>query len=376
MKLLKNILATVDFSPSSNKVIENAILFAKEFNSQVSLMHVIEDDDLSPNMKAVVEENYAEKLHEYAKKVKSEGITVNKTIIESGAPFERITQEAQNQDYNVIIAGAREASKGDSYKLGTTTEKLIRKNQIPLLVIKNSGIDHIKKIVCPVDFSDAAQRALKNAITLTEHFDAELYILNVFKPVDIFSKRFEVDNAAENRRLKATQENDFANFLDKFHLKDIKHRIEMREGNPDQEILQFIKENKIDLLLMGTTGKSNLSRILMGSTTEKVTREVPCNFITTKARDITDSFFESNLKSIESILNTARVLYKNKNYEKALEKYTMALKEYPDNIPVIMGLIETHKALGNDNKVTHFRSYAKEIVKRLWGDEYLEKFNL
>ncbi|MBN1117955.1 MAG: universal stress protein [Bacteroidales bacterium] len=53
-----------------------------------------------------------------------------------------------------------------------------------------------KKIVCPVDFSYAAKRALKNAITLAERFMAELYILNVYSPVANFSKRFEIDSVA------------------------------------------------------------------------------------------------------------------------------------------------------------------------------------
>ncbi|NJM14549.1 MAG: hypothetical protein HC896_03445 [Bacteroidales bacterium] len=43
----------------------------------------------------------------------------------------------------------------------------------------------------------------------------------------------------------------------------------------------------------------------MGSVTEKVTRELPCSFITTKARDITSDYFESNLNAIQSILNLA-----------------------------------------------------------------------
>ncbi|MBN1117957.1 MAG: hypothetical protein JXA77_12165 [Bacteroidales bacterium] len=68
----------------------------------------------------------------------------------------------------------------------------------------------------------------------------------------------------------------------------------------------------------------------MGSVTEKVSREMRCSFITTKAIDITDSYFESNLESVESILNSDKESFTKKNYESAIEKYTIALKQYPD----------------------------------------------
>jgi tetratricopeptide (TPR) repeat protein len=185
--------------------------------------------------------------------------------------------------------------------------------------------------------------------------------------------RFEVDNEKENKTLKRKQEKEFNSFLKQFQLDGIKHNIEVRNGEPYLEILKYIKSNNIDLLLMGTTGKTGLSRLLMGSVTEKVTRELPCSFITTKSKDITDSYFESNLKSIESILNSARSSFKEKQYENALEKYTIALKQYPDSIPIILGLIEVNKALGNDGQVSHYQEYAQEVVKRVWGNEFLEK---
>jgi tetratricopeptide (TPR) repeat protein len=127
---------------------------------------------------------------------------------------------------------------------------------------------------------------------------------------------------------------------------------------------------------MGTTGKTGLSRLLMGSVTEKVIRELPCNFITTKSKDITDNYFDSNLKSIESLINSAKKSLEGKDFERALEKYTIALKQYPDNLPIILGIIETYKAMGNVNKVNSYRDYAREVVKRIWGEKYLTDFEL
>ncbi len=375
MKSLQNILAAVDLGETSNHVADTSLYLAKKFNSQISLMHVVTEDALSNDFKKIIEASVESKLQEIAERIRAKGGVVKKIIIEKGVPFEKLIQEGQEGDYNVMVVGSGNKPSGESFRLGTTVEKLMRKNQIPLWVVKKKEHKKVRKILCPVDFSDSSKRALNNAINLAVRFQATLTVLNVYEPVHIFSSWFKVDNEKENAELKSSQADDFQSFLKQFNFEDLKVQLETRDGEPFQEILGYIKENDVDLLLMGTTGKTGLSRLLMGSVTEKVTRELPCSFITTKAIDITNSYFESNLRLVESILNTARVYYKQGEYDKAIDKYLIALKQYPDNIPVITGLIESYKAIGNTLKVRHYTEYAKEVVERIWGEGYLDKFD-
>jgi hypothetical protein len=60
---------------------------------------------------------------------------------------------------------------------------------------------------------------------------------------------------------------------------------------------------------------------------------------------------ESNLKGIESILNPASNTFNKGDYELAIEEFTIGLKQYPDNIQMLIGLIDSCKALGNNTKV-------------------------
>lgn len=374
MKFLQNILVTVDFSESSDYVVENAIRLAEKFESQITLMHVISVHHLSSKMDKLVEESVASKLAKIAADVRAKGIDLKESIVEHGVPFEKIIHEAQTGDYNVIVVGSEKKTETESYKLGTTDEKLIRKNQIPIWVVKPEPLRNIKKILCPVDFSDASLRALNNAVTLAQSFEAELSILHVYTPVAYSPMWLEIDYAQENEILKSTQETEFHDFLEQLDMKDVSYRKVIIEGVDHQEILQFIEENNIDLLLMGTTGRTGLSRILMGSTTAKVTRELPCSFIAMKARDITDDYFESSLNSLESIINSAKQSFQNKDYEKSIEKYAIALKQHPDNIPILMGLIESYQAIGNQHKAVYYKKYGREVIKRVWGDKYISKF--
>lgn len=373
MRLLQDILVATDFSKSSDRAIQASVLLAKKFKSRIALVYVASEENVSEETKILIEQSIHNKLVELKEQISKEGVNVSDILIERGVAFEKIIQVAQARNVNVIVAGSGSKDKNDNFKLGTTVEKLMRKNQIPLWVVKNEDVKPISKITCPVDFSDASRRALLNAITLAEEFNAELSVLHVFVPVVSTSIRISLNIEEENKSIRNEKEKEFDRFLNEIDFKSVKFTKNLLMGMPDIEIFKAIKQQNTDLLLMGTTGKSSLSKLLMGSITEKVTRELPCSFITTKAKDITDGYLESNLKGIESILNPARNAFKKGDYELAIEEYTIGLKQYPDNIPILLELIDSYKALGNNTKVDFYSDYKNEVLKRIWGDHLLNK---
>ena len=77
---------------------------------------------------------------------------------------------------------------------------------------------------------------------------------------------------------------------------------------------------------MGTTGRSGLSKWMMGSVTEKVTREVPCSFITTKEEDVVRLQLEAELQDIEMHYEEARQLTKDGFVDEAIQAYKACLK--------------------------------------------------
>ena len=67
-------------------------------------------------------------------------------------------------------------------------------------------------------------------------------------------------------------------YLENFNLIDVNYKTVIKTGDPATKILRTIKRKNTDLLVMGSSGKSNFHRMIMGSVTEKVIREVPCSF--------------------------------------------------------------------------------------------------
>lgn len=375
MKLLQNILVPTDFSDSSERAIEASIQMAKSFQSKIILLHVFSEEDLSADNNELLEKAVEEQLKEQKDKIEKNGIQVADVILEKGIAVEEIIQVAQDRNVNVMVVGSGNKTSNDHFKLGITVEKLMQKNQIPIWVVKNEEVKPIKKIICPVDFSGPSIRAFKNAITLAEKFKAELSLIHVFEPVNTTSVRISLNTEEENRKRKQNKEKELKQFLSKYELDNIKLNVHLLLGDAFLEIFKAIKRDESDLLIMGTTGKTGLSKMFMGSVTEKVTRELPCSFITTKAIDITDNYLESNLKGIEFILKCSKNLLEEKEYERAIDNFIIGIKQYPDNIPMLKGIVEAYEKMGNQKKAEYYRAYIKQVIERLWGKEYIDKLS-
>jgi universal stress protein E len=376
MKILQNILVPVDFRESSFNAFHYAAKVSQAFHSNLIVLHVIHEESLSAKTEQLLRESIDQKYRELQESADPALAERMEFVVRKGVVFEQILKTAIDREINVVIAGSGSDSEKDPYQLSTIMEKLMRKSQIPLWVVRSSDQMPVKKILCPVDFSDASERALRNALTLASHLNAEITVMHVFTPRYVQSPRFEVDNDRENEILRTQQIKEFETFLDGFKPDSTSWNTLFEEGVPEKTILNTLLTGGYDLLIMGTTGKTGLSRILMGSVTEKVTRELPCSFITVKSQDIARTYFEGNLGEIETYLQKARQHREAGDLEKALEFYSAGLKQFPDNIPMLTGLIDTHSENGNAAKAAFFRDYARDVVTRIWGEEYIGKLGL
>ena len=142
---------------------------------------------------------------------------------------------------------------------------------------------NMRKIVCPTDFSDFTAAALSYASTLAAESGAKLYILHVDEYRDSSAAMGE---AALNYPAPwgLTDRSDVHKQLDQvkptFARVDFEHRY--LEGGPVREIVDFAARENVDLIVMGSHGRTGLSRLLMGSVAEGVARRAPCPVLIVK----------------------------------------------------------------------------------------------
>ncbi len=143
----------------------------------------------------------------------------------------------------------------------------------------------IKTILCPVDFSDSSDHALKYAIALAQSYEATLKLLHVVQPplmsvpgdpmVPEFSSEVMEDIAAASQRrldeIADTTRESVPNV-----------ETEIATGSPFVEIITVAKDQNVDLIVIGTHGRTGLAHVMIGSVAEKVVRKAPCPVLTVK----------------------------------------------------------------------------------------------
>jgi len=138
----------------------------------------------------------------------------------------------------------------------------------------------IKRILFATDFSDNSKYALTFAISFAQKYDAMLYILHViqqpsyplgmyaeisFDAMDKFSQ--SISDAVE-KEIQTLKEKDLKGYP--------KYECMIVHGTPFLEILRTAKEKNVELIVVGTHGRTGLDHVLFGSTAEKVVRRAPC----------------------------------------------------------------------------------------------------
>lgn len=137
-----------------------------------------------------------------------------------------------------------------------------------------------KRILFPTDFSKNADHALPYALAIARHFGAKLYLLHVvyFPPqmpeYDIGRVLDGLVKNAEKRLRKLILNANETQLI--FHP-------EVRVGVEYGEITKLAGKEKIDLIVMGTRGRTGLAHALLGSVAERVVRHAPCPVMTIKA---------------------------------------------------------------------------------------------
>src|SRR6056297_604755 len=134
-------------------------------------------------------------------------------------------------------------------------------------------------ILVPTDGSQGAKAALEHGIEIASQWDATLHTLYVADsrlarsgPL-LETLRKEGRKAVRDVEVTGTQAG-------------LTVVTEIVEGNPHEEILEYVSEHGIDMVIMGTHGRTGLDRVVMGSVAERVVRRSPVPVLTVRGEEL------------------------------------------------------------------------------------------
>lgn len=364
MKLLQKILFPTDFSPSADRDLENAISIAKKFESELVVIHVLPNYPSWSPFIVKIRQKVDDQMGVIEAKLKTSGIKYQVSL-EFGNYAEQISKVARRENVNLTLLGAG-TPKNDYHVLGTNSEKIIRSSGIPVWVMQNDWVFSLETILCPVDFSETSKRALENAIHLARRFNSKLLVLHVAEALEEFYTKFDVDLESEMETFEKEESQSFDNFLAQFNLTDVNYQKILKTGNAEDIIRTIIDQEVVDLLIMGTHGRTGLQRFFLGSVTEKVILSVPCSFITVKNVDFIKLSIDKEITNIEEAYKQAVQLAKDGYLQEALAELNRCLEMNELNVKAWRGKAEIYEKLGDKDKATHCDAQADKIQKAIW----------
>jgi nucleotide-binding universal stress UspA family protein len=146
-------------------------------------------------------------------------------------------------------------------------------------VVKIAADIHVKSILVATDFSSASEKALRHALSIARHYDAKLYVMHVVSSVGLNMTGPDAVAAATTLALRDAMLAE-RQLVKSGALRDLRHHVIVRSGDVWNELQAEIKEQAIDLVVVGTHGRTGLKRLVLGSVAEQIFRNACCRVLT------------------------------------------------------------------------------------------------
>ncbi len=147
------------------------------------------------------------------------------------------------------------------------------------VVVPAAPVIELKKILYATDFSDASLAALPLVSKTAHKYGSRVFVMNVATPqlyamvspeaVAVLQHKDELRARAKVRDLTKTRD-----------LAGLSTTAIVRSGLPTEELVCFVREQKIDLAILSTHGRTGMKHLLMGSVAEDLFRHLPCPVLT------------------------------------------------------------------------------------------------
>lgn len=197
----------------------------------------------------------------------------NVADVVQGGVSETIAAYADEKGVDLITMPTRGRTGIEESLTGSVTERTIRRATVPVLALRPEATTHYpyRDILVPTDGSECAAEAVDLGVSMANEYDATLHLLSVVNPgtlgVDVGSER--QTDALEEQATETVSE--AAATAEQASVPSVVKATD-RNASVASAISEYIDASDIDLVVMGTHGRTGIERFLLGSVTEKVVR--------------------------------------------------------------------------------------------------------
>jgi len=281
MLSIRRILFPTDFSAGAANAFSQAVYLANRHDAELHILNVAEPGTggESENTLPVSPDTLKDWLGASTDLAETlDTLSIVQRQVESDTPPERLVAYAEDQDVDLVVMGTHGRRGMRRMLLGSVTEEVVRRAPCPVFTIQTDVVEApdqaVRRILVPVDFSEAAEMAVHHATEIAQTYGAEVHLLHVVEEV-VYPSAYGIEPALFPKdevvmRVEKT--------LGEIAQEDIGYeRVQVAStiGYAPMTILDYVQENEIDLVVIATHGRSGLDRMLLGSVAERVIRQSP-----------------------------------------------------------------------------------------------------
>lgn len=292
---LRRVLVATDFSPTADAAVQWAITVARPHGATVRLVHALtlptpvpgyviaDDGEFGSELRLAAQT----RLDQAADRVAAPECSLE-TDLQVGIPSEQILEAAAGWEPDILVIGTRGLTGLAHLLLGSTAERVVQQAECPVLSVHPEDAERhrpIKTVLVPWDFSDDAGRALETAIHLFPPQSKPHHMLLVHAyhlPVEYTAYGPIPTSTHYLRDVAGEAEQRLREVASELAGRGIDAEAVCQEGFAPDVIVRVATERDVDLIAMGTHGRSGLAHLLLGSTAERVVQKAPCPVMTVR----------------------------------------------------------------------------------------------
>jgi nucleotide-binding universal stress UspA family protein len=291
----QKILCATDFSAGSKQAIRTAARIANERDAELVVAHAWHIPPLmypgDPIFPPVVIDQFAADaqrgLDEAMQLATSAGAKRVTSKLLTGLPWAELSELLDKQQFDLCVMGTHGRTGLSRVLLGSVTEKVVRHAPCSVLVVRpDSEPAPFKHVLCPTDFTASAARALDVAAELATPGGAGITLLHVIEAPVAYAGELSITDFARDLDRRATEavDRETARISERATVPIAK---QIRVGYPGAQTLAALEAAPtIDLVVMGSHGRTGIARALLGSVAEKVVRHAKCPVLVVRDRSL------------------------------------------------------------------------------------------
>jgi len=283
--MIKRILCAIDRSPSSLQAFGYALALARWQSARLNLLEVIEEAlppgvNRAPTSDGVPNETRTTLERDLRRVLTARRASDVKVEISlrNGNVVQEILAQAKTSRPDLMVIGSHGRGGIQRLVLGSVAEKVLRLATCPVLTVRR-GVRLVRRsrspfatILCPTDFSAAANKAVAYAKRLAQEADAKLILMTAVEWP--FGDEVTSGAVAELQKSIASNASDaLTRLLPRPASNGPRAQAIVAVGKASAAIVKVARARSVDLIVMGVSGRGALDVAILGSTTHHVIRE-------------------------------------------------------------------------------------------------------